>query len=409
MPIEDYIGKTVDPKKISGGWTWIDGAAPEEGDEGVLEIYIRSWVEETAQLNEADEAMAESANDTDLTTEVSTGRATDADGDQWDSDEDSPPDYNAYSLEVHVVDGRISDVARIGHCHMCGGQGVDDELSEFYSPNLEAEAEEALKSIVTRRPPAKVWALWRRQQGEIETRRAADKAEQEAVQRLVWQRRLVEDPLGGLRAAIWDGDESRAAEAVQAALASKMPPAQIYEEGLSLAIAESRRRFLDKEFGVPYWLFCRPAQDAALEILRPFLEPGTPRKMAKVLVGEVGPGLHFGALAEALMGWDVEVIEFGQGPTDDFVDAVAEHKPALLCIWFERYEASHKAAKVSLIAQRLREAGLRENMRMVVAGCEEAMTLAAEIAADGSAAADLGETVQLILELVAGDSAVCPA
>ena len=48
--------------------------------------------------------------------------------------------YNAYSLKVIVDGDKIIKLIRIGHCHMCGNEGSDDELMRFPYHSLEAEA-----------------------------------------------------------------------------------------------------------------------------------------------------------------------------------------------------------------------------------------------------------------------------
>jgi len=55
---------------------------------------------------------------------------------------------NAYSIEIYLDNDRIKKIIRIGHCHMCGGQGSDDELTRFPHKSLEEEAEDLLNSIL---------------------------------------------------------------------------------------------------------------------------------------------------------------------------------------------------------------------------------------------------------------------
>lgn len=54
---------------------------------------------------------------------------------------------NAYSLVIHLVNDRICDIERVGHIHMCGGQGSDDVLNRFPHASLEKEAENILKEL----------------------------------------------------------------------------------------------------------------------------------------------------------------------------------------------------------------------------------------------------------------------
>jgi hypothetical protein len=56
--------------------------------------------------------------------------------------------FNFYSILIHLDGEKILDIERIGHCHMCGGQGADDELDEFPHETLEEEAEVEILSIL---------------------------------------------------------------------------------------------------------------------------------------------------------------------------------------------------------------------------------------------------------------------
>lgn len=56
--------------------------------------------------------------------------------------------YNAYSVNLFLDGNRISSIQRVGHIHMCGGQGMDDELRRFPHRTLEKEAGEKLSRVM---------------------------------------------------------------------------------------------------------------------------------------------------------------------------------------------------------------------------------------------------------------------
>lgn len=56
--------------------------------------------------------------------------------------------YTDYSLTVFLDDDRIVSLDRVGHVHMCGGQGMDDELKRFPRRTLENETEDKLKKVL---------------------------------------------------------------------------------------------------------------------------------------------------------------------------------------------------------------------------------------------------------------------
>jgi len=56
---------------------------------------------------------------------------------------------NAYSMELCLDEqDRIVRIQRVGHCHMCGGQGSDDNLDRFPHQTLEDEARQVLIDLV---------------------------------------------------------------------------------------------------------------------------------------------------------------------------------------------------------------------------------------------------------------------
>lgn len=66
---------------------------------------------------------------------------------------------NAYSLVIHLVNDHIYDVERVGHIHMCGGQGSDDVLSRFPHASLEKEAENIMKELLIEVTASKTKAI----------------------------------------------------------------------------------------------------------------------------------------------------------------------------------------------------------------------------------------------------------
>jgi hypothetical protein len=55
---------------------------------------------------------------------------------------------NAYSVRLYLDGERIAKIERVGHCHMCGGQGSDDELDRFPHQSLEEEAQDVINHLL---------------------------------------------------------------------------------------------------------------------------------------------------------------------------------------------------------------------------------------------------------------------
>jgi len=55
---------------------------------------------------------------------------------------------NAYSIRLILDGDKINKILRVGHIHMCGGQGSDDELPRFPHKSLEKEAEHIINKFL---------------------------------------------------------------------------------------------------------------------------------------------------------------------------------------------------------------------------------------------------------------------
>ena len=55
---------------------------------------------------------------------------------------------NFFSLVLRVDGDKLADIRKIGHRHMCSGQGTDNDLKAFPFSSLEREAELILSEVV---------------------------------------------------------------------------------------------------------------------------------------------------------------------------------------------------------------------------------------------------------------------
>ncbi|MFB3786691.1 MAG: hypothetical protein ACE15F_09995 [bacterium] len=67
--------------------------------------------------------------------------------------------YNMFSVVLILKENKIVNLKRIGHCHMCGGQGTDDELRKYPCPALEEAAEKSIQEIICSKTKSKIKPL----------------------------------------------------------------------------------------------------------------------------------------------------------------------------------------------------------------------------------------------------------
>ncbi len=200
--------------------------------------------------------------------------------------------------------------------------------------------------------------------------------------------------------AVLEGDARGAQAGVNAALAAGIDPETILKEGLIAAMGEVGRLFEENEYFVPEMLVAARAMQGGLAILKPHLAAGGTISAGKVVVATVKGDLHDigkNLVAMMLEGAGFEVIDLGTDVSPDkFVKAVAEHQPhvigmsALLTTTMPSMGATIKA---------LQEAGLRDQVKVMIGGAPVTDGFAKQIGADGYSP-DASSAVRLAKALV---------
>jgi 5-methyltetrahydrofolate--homocysteine methyltransferase len=198
---------------------------------------------------------------------------------------------------------------------------------------------------------------------------------------------------------ILDGDMAGTSAAVQAAIDAKIPASQIMNEGMIAAMAEVGRLFEEGEYFVPEMLIAARAMKAGLTLIQPLLVDSGIEPVGKVAVGTVKGDLHDigkNLVAMMLEGAGFEIMDLGTdvGP-EKFVEAAQAGADviglsALLTTTMPSMESTIQA---------LVEAGLREQVKVIVGGAPVTAEYAAQIGADGYAP-DASQAASLAKSLV---------
>ncbi len=184
--------------------------------------------------------------------------------------------------------------------------------------------------------------------------------------------------------AVLEGNAPGAQAGVKAALAAGLAADVILKEGLIAAMAEVGRLFEENEYFVPEMLVSARAMQAGLSLLKPYLAEAGAAPAGKVIIGTVKGDLHDigkNLVAMMLEGAGFEVVDLGTDVSPDkFVKAVMEHRPqivgmsALLTTTMSAMGTTVKA---------LQEAGLRDQVKVIIGGAPVTDGFAAQIGADG--------------------------
>jgi len=187
--------------------------------------------------------------------------------------------------------------------------------------------------------------------------------------------------------AILDGDEDRAQDAVQAALAANLQAEHILAEGMIAAMREVGCRFEQGEYYVPEMLVAAHTMQSALTLLKPYLVAGNVKSAGKVAIGTVKGDLHdIGKNLVMLMlegaGFEIQDLGVDVAP-EKFVEAISTSDANIVAL---SALLTTTMPNMKTTIDCIQQAGLRHKVKIIIGGAPVTQTYANEIGADGFAA-----------------------
>ena len=193
-----------------------------------------------------------------------------------------------------------------------------------------------------------------------------------------------EDKLQPLYEAIVAGKLEPAVEITRQAIAEGIAPPMIINNYMIKAMGEVGQRFQDGKAFVPQLLMAGRAMKGALELLKPLLAGSASTTIGKIVIGTVKGDLHDigkNLVASMLEGCGFEVINIGIDVTcDKFVEAVKENHADILCM---SALLTTTMTYMKEVIQALEEAGIRNQVKVMIGGAPVSQGFADEIGADG--------------------------
>jgi 5-methyltetrahydrofolate--homocysteine methyltransferase len=187
-----------------------------------------------------------------------------------------------------------------------------------------------------------------------------------------------------LSTAILKGNEERVPKLVQKGLDEGLAPKDILDHGLIVGMDEVSARFKRGDMFVPEVLMAAKSMQAGLSVLRPELVASGAQLIGTIVMGTVKGDLHdIGKNLVGMMckGAGFQVIDLGFNiEPEKFIQAIKEHQPnivgmsALLTTTMRAMGHTIKA---------IEEAGLRDQVRIMVGGAPVDAEFAERIGADG--------------------------
>jgi 5-methyltetrahydrofolate--homocysteine methyltransferase len=190
--------------------------------------------------------------------------------------------------------------------------------------------------------------------------------------------------LKALYEAVVNGDAKASHDLAQQALAAGVDPLKLVNDYMVPAMDEVGRRFECNEYFVPELLISARAMKAALELIRPLLVARGDKPLGRVAIGTVKGDLHDigkNLVASLLEGGGFEVFDLGVNvPPEKFIATVNE-KGANIIAMSALLTTTMPAMKTTIDA--LKQAGVRDKVKILIGGAPITQKYAEEIGADG--------------------------
>ena len=183
--------------------------------------------------------------------------------------------------------------------------------------------------------------------------------------------------------AIIEGDEEIALQEAEALLAQNIPPIDIINKGLISAMDEIGRLYKEEEIFIPEMMMAAQAVTEVIDMLKPHMPSGSGSR-GTIVIGTVQGDIHDigkNLVASMLEGCGFEVINIGIDVTcDKFVEAVKENHADILCM---SALLTTTMTYMKEVIQALEEAGIRNQVKVMIGGALVSQGFADEIGADG--------------------------
>jgi 5-methyltetrahydrofolate--homocysteine methyltransferase len=149
------------------------------------------------------------------------------------------------------------------------------------------------------------------------------------------------------------------------------------------AMDEVGRRFGCQEFYVPYLLLAGRAMKGSLELVRPMLAAGGAEPTGRVVIGTVKGDLHDigkNLVASLLEGGGFEITDLGVDvPPAQFLSAVKKSNAGIVAL---SALLTTTLPAMKTVVDAFRQAGMREQVKIMIGGAPVTRQYAEEIGAD---------------------------
>lgn len=206
--------------------------------------------------------------------------------------------------------------------------------------------------------------------------------------------------LDDLKAAVLNRDYDGVKNAARAAMEANVDPLRAITKGMSRAMAVVGERFQAGEYFLPELVVAGDVMKEGMKIINPYLKGESREKGEKVIIATVEGDLHDigkSIVITLLRARGFDVVDLGVDvPAEQFVHAVKEHEPVIVGL---SALLTLTMPKMGGVTAALEEAGLRDEVKVIIGGTSVTPEFAESIGADFSTT-NAAEGVEKCLEWV---------
>ena len=192
--------------------------------------------------------------------------------------------------------------------------------------------------------------------------------------------------IDAIKQAVLTGDRDKVVELTAAALEQGTPPKEILDQALTPAMDIVGEEYERGDRYVPEMLISAEAMKGAMAQLKPLLAAVGVEPRGRIVIGTVEGDLHdIGKHLVAMMleGAGFEVTDLGVEVTAEaFVQAVRERNPDVLAM---SALLTTTMTSMPVVINALKEAELRDKVKVIIGGAPVTQAYADQIGADGYA------------------------
>ena len=197
---------------------------------------------------------------------------------------------------------------------------------------------------------------------------------------------LSDEVLDRLKNKLADLDPEGAKRLIQEALDAGISPGRIINEGMARGMDVVGEKYEEKEYFLGELIMAGEVMKEGIELLEPYMKEGDLPTIGKAVVATVKGDLHDigkNIFATLLKAAGFEVIDLGVDVSPEtLVEAVNTHRPDVLGM---STLLTLSMSGMEMTIERLKEAGLREHVKVIIGGAPITKEFAEKIGADLSA------------------------